>query len=208
MGLSSIATWLETQPPEDRMLVQAAFLAILDGRAPTADDLAAATGVSAEVVRVRLAALTEGGVIVVEPGSDRVAGAWGLALHDSPHTLILRGRRFHTWCAQDAVGIPAALGEAAVVESVCHQCGTFIRLGFDGHSITHQSDPGIRIWSAQPDLTRSLVHFTCSRTNFFCSAPHLEQWRARHPEEKGTVRSLEEALKVGRYIWDWVGQRA
>ena len=39
-----------------------------------------------------------------------VTGSAGLSLSHGPHSLTMDGATFRTWCAYDALGIPAALG--------------------------------------------------------------------------------------------------
>ena len=82
-----------------------------------------ATGFATEKAGALLDGLTERGLMVVEPDSGRVVGSWGLSSVPADHRLRIRGGELYTWCAEDAVGIPAGLGEDASIASHCHLCG-------------------------------------------------------------------------------------
>jgi hypothetical protein len=82
-----------------------------------------ATGFALEKVGALLDGLTERGLVVVEPNSGRVVGSRGLSWVPTDHRLRIRGHTLYTWCAEDAVGIPAGLGEDASIASHCHLCG-------------------------------------------------------------------------------------
>ena len=42
----------------------------------------------------------------------------------------------------------------------------------------------------------------CPSLNFFCSAAHLDQWRAAHPDTHGQKLTLEQALAGGRKTFE------
>ncbi len=44
------------------------------------------------------------------------------------HRLRIRGRELDTWCAMDALVIPAGLREHAKIGSRCHHCGTSVNI--------------------------------------------------------------------------------
>src|SRR5205823_2343561 len=86
-------------------LRRASFRAVLGGAARALDDLAREAGASAE----EAAELARRDLVLLD-GAGRVVGAAGLSLEPiRQHRLRMRGRAFWTWCAIDAVGIPAAL---------------------------------------------------------------------------------------------------
>jgi hypothetical protein len=114
----------------------------------------------------------------------------------------MRGRRFWTWCAIDAVGIPAGLDEHAVVETTCHQCHTKVRLELHGTEVLHASHPDARIWEAarlQGRGTAGPPH--CALMNLFCSAEHLRAWHQAYPTEQGEERDLGQIRALGRAEW-------
>jgi hypothetical protein len=140
-------------------------------------------------------------LIVDEPG--RVVAAHGLsAVPARQHRLTLRGRSFWTWCAIDALGIPAGLGEDAVAETTCQLCGTAVRVEFKAGKVVNASHPAARVWEAERLEGRGTAgppH--CALMNLFCSAEHLAEWRAAHPREQGRERDLDAVGELGRAEW-------
>ena len=126
-------------------LCRAAFNAILNGKLVAVSELAKSTGASSQDVEQ----LVGRALIVDERG--RVVAAHGLsAIPARQHRLTLRGRPFWTWCAIDALGIPAGLGEDAVAETTCELCATVVRVEFNAGKVMAASHPAARVWDAQP----------------------------------------------------------
>ncbi len=119
-------------PAVQEWVLQEAFHLIRGGRVATDATLAARTGLSLETVGAARARLQEDGRIVYAAGAGGVIGAFGLSLLPTPHALSLDGRPLFTWCALDAVGIPAGL-------------------------VTQVSHPALRLWVAMPAVGRSVV---------------------------------------------------
>src|SRR5207245_4582469 len=114
-------------------------------------------------------------------------------------------RPFWTWCAIDALGIPAGLGEDAVAETTCQLCATRVRVEFKVGKAVAASHPEARVWDAQ----RLEGHGTtgpphCALMNLFCSAEHLAVWRAAHPNEPGTERDLKQIADIGSAEWAYI----
>jgi hypothetical protein len=137
---------------------------------------------------------------------DHIVAAHGLSLVPArQHRLKLCGRQFWTWCAIDAIGIPAGLDEDALVETTCHQCGAEVALELRGANVVHASHPHARIWEAarlEGRGTAGPPH--CALMNLFCSTEHLAAWRAAHPTEQGTERDLAQIVEIGRAEWAYI----
>jgi len=176
---------------------RAAFNAILNGKLVAVSELAKSTGASSQDVEQ----LVGRALIVDERG--RVVAAHGLsAIPARQHRLTLRGRPFWTWCAIDALGIPAGLGEDAVAETTCELCATPVRVEFKAGKVMAASHPAARVWDAQRLEGRGTAgppH--CALMNLFCSAEHLAEWRAAHPGEQGRERDLDGVGELGRTEW-------
>ena len=176
---------------------RAAFNAILNGELATVSELAKSTGASSHDVE-----LLVGRALIIDE-SGRIVAAHGLsAVPARQHRLTLRGRPFWTWCAIDALGIPAGLGEDAVAETTCQLCATRVRVEFKVGKAVAASHPEARVWDAQ----RLEGHGTtgpphCALMNLFCSAEHLAEWRAAHPGEQGRERDLDGVGELGRAEW-------
>jgi hypothetical protein len=182
---------------EAAKLARAAFNAILNGEMVLVSELARATDASSDDVD----GLIGRGLVIDDDG--RVVAAHGLSLVPArQHRLSIRGRRFWTWCAIDAVGIPAGLGEDAEAETTCHWCGTPVRLEFKAGDVVRATHPSARVWDAHRLEGRGTAgppH--CALMNLFCSAEHLTAWHAAHPSEQGHERDLAAVGELGRAEW-------
>jgi hypothetical protein len=145
---------------EEQVVCRAAFHAILEGKPLDPVGLATATGYSQDRVQALLDGLTGRGLAVVESEESRVVGSWGLSTVRTAHRLRIRGREFHGWCALDAVGIPAALGENASVSSRCHRCECAVNIEMAAGRVTRLEPPDTMLWVAAGETGRSVVGFT------------------------------------------------
>ena len=197
MGVGDERPALLGVTPSGLALRRLSFQAVLAGLARPLGELAREAGASAddaeELVRRDLLVLDEAG---------RVVGAAGLSLAPiRQHRLRTRGRELWTWCAIDAVGIPAALREDAEVETTCHGCGAPVRLRFRAGEIADASHPEARLWNARHEPGRSMAHGTCGLMNLFCSPEHLDSWLAENSEARGDAVALAGAAALGRAWW-------
>ncbi len=125
-------------------LREVAFALLLRGRRPVeVADLAAATSLRLDAATAAAATLATAGWLDLDE-SGRVAGAAGLSLVAGPHRLTLGKARFRTWCAYDCVGIAAALGGDALIETACGQCDAPITLALRS-GVPERSGPE-RLW--------------------------------------------------------------
>jgi alkylmercury lyase len=145
---------------EEKAISEAAFHAILRGEPIDQTGLVAATGLVSDTVEALLEGLCNRGLTVVEPESGRVVGSWGLSLVPTTHRLRVRGREMFTWCAVDAVGIPAGLGERARITSRCHQCDSVVSVEMTAGHVTRAEPAGVQLWLTASQAGRSVVGFT------------------------------------------------
>ena len=144
----------ETEPPqtdltdEQRRVRAAAFWAIFDGAHAAPALLAERTRLPLEHVRAVLDALDARGAIMRDDHGI-VTGSHGLSAVPAAYALVLEGRARWVWCAEDAVGIPAALEMDAEASGTCAACGGTIVLRVRGGS---PDDGPARVWltTAQP----------------------------------------------------------
>ncbi len=176
---------------------RAAFGSIRRGHAPSASDLAETSGLALESVVEAVASLERKGQAAVDP-SGRVVGSAGLSLVPARHHLTLGEDEFHTWCAIDAVGIPAALQADALSRTACATCGRPIEVQFRHGRAA--GDGELRAWLPRQDCCTSVIDELCPDMNLFCSEEHLEEWR-RIGDPAGTVLTLPEAEELGRQWW-------
>jgi alkylmercury lyase len=145
---------------DERVLSEAAFHAILTGEPIDQAGLVAATGFAPAEVEALLHGLTGRGQAVVDAGSGRVVGSWGLSLVPTAHQLRIRGRQVFAWCALDAVGIPAGLRENASITSSCHQCGSVVRVEMTAGELRRPVPTEVQVWLTACQAGRSVVGFT------------------------------------------------
>ena len=145
---------------DERLIRRAALHAILGGDAIDQGGLVSATGFPLDKVGVLLENLSKRGLIVIAHVSGRVVGSWGLSLVPTDHRLRIRGRNLYTWCAIDAVGIPAGLGEDGSIISRCHQCGVPLKVEMVCGKVSYVEPTEARVWMVSRQAGRSVVGFT------------------------------------------------
>jgi len=153
--VEEVEQFLASFSPEEVAVSRHAFRTILGGEPALVAELPVALGLSPQAVGAALARLAERGTVAVEPDPDRIVGVRGLSLIESDHRLTLAGRELYAWCAVDAVGIPAALGVDARVESHCEHCRAPLTAALTGGALT-EAPEGMVIWAVERDLSRSL----------------------------------------------------
>ncbi len=159
--VKELLIYLDTEKTTDeKMVCRAAFHGILRGEPVAPADLVAATGLPERTVNDLLAGLNQRGLIEVEPEGGLVVGSWGLSLVPSSHRLHIRNRELFTWCALDAVGIPAGLHEDAFISSSCQHCGSAVYIVLIGGAVAQSEPAEVRLWLTACQTGRSVVGFT------------------------------------------------
>src|ERR687887_1651079 len=141
---------------QERVLHEA-FRLIRAGRVATAVALEARTGLSSKEVHAALGALQAEGHIVHASDAGGVVGAFGLSLLPTPHRLVLDGRPLFTWCARDAVGIPAGLAVDATARSQCSPCQQALTIAHSAGAVTQARPAALCLWVAMPEVGHSVV---------------------------------------------------
>lgn len=144
---------------QERAVRLAAFRSILGGEPASAQNLSSRTSLPLEDVAHTLESLVAKGMAVLAPSGEVVASG-GLSLVPTPHRLRIQGQHLYTWCAEDAVGIPAALGADAEVSSACCGCGEPIHIELKAGHLGRSTPPGVHLWLAVGEVGRSLVGCT------------------------------------------------
>jgi alkylmercury lyase len=147
-------------------------------------------------VEAVLVDLVGAGTITRGPAGAVVA-AGGLSVVPARHRLRLDGQQFWPWCAFDGIGIPAALGVDAVVETRCPTCDRVLVVHVEAGRPPEDSQvvgwlPGGPCGNVQADF--------CPEANLFCDASHLAAWRATGNHE-GATASLVELADIGKSTW-------
>jgi len=147
-------------------------------------------GVDAETVE----ALVQQGRLEVD-ARRRLVAIHGLSARPTLHRIEHEEGVVHTWCAYDAVGIPAALGLDGRAVTACPTCGEYLVVGLAGGTPTGAGQ--LRLWFPDNGCAH-LVEDFCRHANLYCGADHLE---AAAPASPGRMITVAEAADLGRTTW-------
>jgi hypothetical protein len=187
------------RPPSDdltRQIRWAAFERLRTGHAIAPSDLADLLDAPPEKIATALDDLVRVGLIERDLAGT-VIGAHGLTLTETRHHLVLDRIVLHTWCALDAVGVPAALGVDADIATRCGWCDQPLTLTM--RAGTAEPVEAV-LWLPREPCTNVRQHF-CSQANLFCGHNHLDLWRDQAGDPTGDVLTVSEAAALGRAWW-------
>lgn len=154
-----LGRYLSGLSPEEKSVRRAAFHAILDGKSPGPHEMARLTDMNIEDATAFIRDMARRGLLTTD-GSGAVTGSGGLSLAPTGHRLVMNGRELYTWCAVDAVGIPAALGLDAEIVSGCKGCGGAIGIRMEKGLIKSREPSGLLIWLADHDPAKPVAGYT------------------------------------------------
>jgi len=176
----------------------AAFDRVRAKTAMTAIELAAELQTPLADVEGVLATQSAVGQIELDPGGS-VVGSLGLTLSTTKHTLEIDGTELHTWCALDALGIPAASAASGRVITSCGWCGRTLTLAIEAG--VPEEDDKMVLWLPSGPCDSDMREQFCSMANLFCGSAHLEQWRTHAGQPQGRALSVPGAADLGRESW-------
>ena len=192
----SLPVFLEGGDERTVELRELAFGLLLRDRRPVSpSDLAGLIEADESSVATALDGLAREGRIDRDHAG-RVTGSAGLTLAEGPHGLEIDGHAFRTWCAFDALGIPAALAVDARIMTACEVCGRPIDVDLRaGRSI---GASGARLWlsAGGADMRADF----CTPTVLLCSDEHAQVWAERQGGH-GQALLLDEAIEEGARNW-------
>jgi len=122
------------------------------GRVPQPPEIAAALGRAPEEVREALKTLAAGKAIILAPNDGNVWAANPFCAVPSGFRVSAAGKTYWGICIWDSLGIAAALGKDAVIDTPCGDCGEPMRLEvrgsklFRGEGVVHFAVPAHRWW--------------------------------------------------------------
>jgi len=174
---------------------RAGLAAMIDGRCPTPSELAVAAGSTVEAVTPVLAALAASGRATLA-ADGRLDGIAGVTTRSTRHAIVGPGGRHQTWCAFDAVAIPAAFGWTATAVTTCGWCGGDLRVPLEG------GVPSGDAWGWLPpgDCEHVLRDF-CAAADLYCDRAHLDAWRAAAGDPPGEPHPVHALAALGREAW-------
>ena len=129
-------------------------------------------------------------------------GLHGLTARATGHRIEHPGGVVHTWCALDAIGIPAAVALDATAVTTCPHCGRELRVMIQaGHA---SARPDVRLWLPGGPCAH-LVEDFCQHANLYCSRDHLTAVVTSN--RPGRAVDVNEAAAIGRTTWRDVAVR-
>jgi hypothetical protein len=185
-----------------RRLAIAGFWALWQGRTATVDEL---VGGDAAALAGAVEHLHAGGRIEILDDGQLLA-VHGLTRRTTAHQIEHAAGAVNTWCALDAIGIPAALVIDARALTRCPTCGSSLAV-----TVTMgepESGSGAVLWYPETgDCCEHLLDDFCSGANLFCSLDHLRDWLGGQ-DRRGTVLTVVQVAEVGREAWSDVSYPA
>jgi hypothetical protein len=176
-----------------RFLVEG-FVALWQGQTPTLSDL---VDTGDDVVRSMVERLAWEGKLEVD-AAGRLLGIHGLTWRPTRHRIEDAGRTRYTWCALDAIGIPAALGIDATAITDCPTCLAQLEVELK-HGLPNRVSSFV-LWLPTGPCDH-LVNDFCADANLFCSRTHLAAWRGTTGARSGRELSLVSVVEIGRKSW-------
>ena len=130
-------------------------------------------------------------------GDGHLIAVHGLCRRPTPHQIEHDDGIVNTWCALDALGIPAALGIDAQAATRCPTCQAQLTVRITGGEPQPLGEA--TLW--YPEFSWAhLVEDFCSGANLFCSTDHLERW-AGDRRLAGRPMTIGEVAELGRDCW-------
>ncbi len=135
--------------------------------------------------------------------NDNIVGSVGLSLNQHPHRFYFNGQALTTWCAWDALFLPPALGQAAVIESTSAVSDEAIRIEVSPEGVERVSpeDAAVTIVLLDPEkdtvsTLEQIYSLFCHNVLYFASREEGERWAEDKPWRVAVV-SVAEAYEVG-----------
>jgi len=130
----------------ERAVRAAAFCFLLAEGEATVAAIGRETGLAQETTAAIVAQLDLRGAVTVD-ANGRISGSHGMSVVPAAYRLALPSGVRWVWCAEDAVGIPAALALDADVDGVCAVCGLSLPIRVrDG---VPSAEAPVRVWLSE-----------------------------------------------------------
>jgi len=192
-------------PDNSRLLIRV-WRTLANGRPVSGeqiDQMIADLGVNQDEAGEFLRGVTE------RDSSDSIVGIFGLSLNDHPHRFTVNGASLTTWCAEDALFLPAMLDQTATVESYSPVSREKIRLTVGPERVEEVSpaDAVVSIVTLDPSKVdtssvEAIYGNFCEQIHFFASREEAEEWTAGR--ENIDILSVEEGFKLGKLAFSEV----
>lgn len=135
-----------------------------------------------------------------------IVGA-ALTLTETVHVFEIEGKRLYTWCALDALTLPAILSQACRVESRCPGTGELVKVQLSPDRVDDVVPTGASVSVGPPQSCGDLRRSFCDRVRFFASPAAAQKWSNEHGGGMA-ILSVDEAFRLGRSVAQQLGWAA
>jgi hypothetical protein len=166
------------------------------GKIPTIATVAADLGKDVASVDASFARLADGRVFRPRKGSHEIYAYSPFSAVPTDFFVTAGGRVWFAVDAWDALGIPAALGEAGVIETHCADCDESLVVEVEANGATE-----LQTWTVMQVGVRARdfwkdIDYTESTINLFQSEEHAERWRDTAKPPATTILPIEQATAL------------
>lgn len=137
----------------DRDVRLAVYRKIVEGRPPTAHEIAGGLGVATADIEASFRRLADARVLVLAPGTPYVWMANPFSAIPTPFEVLVGDRQYFGNCIWDALGIPACLEADASIRTYCPDCSEPLSLDVrngaleaPAEAVIHFAVPAARWW--------------------------------------------------------------
>jgi hypothetical protein len=171
-----------------------------DGRPASAEigDAAERLGLDLETAIATLA-----GADLIHVGTDgEIAVAYPFSGRPSAHRVrFASGQEVEAMCAIDALGIAPMFGEPIEVASQDPLTGEEIHVRLAPHGEASWEPTSAVVVAGVLERCEESFRGCCPALNFFASSANAERWLEEHPEVRGQVVSIPDAIAAGRAVF-------
>ena len=140
--------------------------------------------------------------LVHRGADDEIAVAYPFSGRPTAHRVrVPGGHEVAAMCAIDALGIAPMLGEAIEVASRDPLSGGAIRAEVAPDGAASWEPTAAVVVAGALDRCEESFRGCCPALNFFASSDNAERWLAKHPEVRGRVVSMKDAITAGRTVF-------
>jgi hypothetical protein len=170
------------------------------GSAPTSAEINSTARAAGLDPAAALHALAADDLIAIDTAG-RLLAAYPFSPAPTPHRVSLPTTSVHAMCAIDALGMPFMLDSDAVITSTDPHTGEPVQVTVTGGKVRFQPPDAVVVHAATPATGRS-VDTRCSTINFFAGTGSARAWIANHPGLAATILTQDEAVRLGRDIFE------
>ncbi|MEV7267780.1 alkylmercury lyase family protein [Micromonospora aurantiaca] len=139
--------------------------------------------------------------LVAVDSAGRLLAAYPFSPTPTPHVVSLGEVEVFAMCAIDALGMPFMLGTDAVITSADPHTGEPVRVTITNGAATHHPAEAVIVYAATGETGPS-VDTCCSTINFFTNTSNAQAWITAHPGLAATVLDQDQAITLGRDIFE------